>query len=231
MKKRIVTLLATMTAFVCMCSGVAYALAPGASDYSETTEVKIDQVVGNVVELTSVDSGIVVAIDKTALPVGVTGVKFEAREITAETDSNFSTAVAAATSNGFSNVTVFDFSLKDTGSNSAITQLNGKISITVACPTGTNTVLYYDETTGSIMNLGGSVSGDGKFITFETDHFSYYALATVGNAPTTTPPSGTTDAGVSQNPQTGDSTPIVLVATAIIGAAGLLFAGKKAFTK
>lgn len=230
MKKRIVTLLATMTAFVCLFSGAAYALAPGASDYSETTEVRLDQVAGDKIEMTSVDSGIVVSIDKTALPAGVTSVKFEAREITAQTDSNFNSAVAAATTSGFSNVTVFDFSLKDTGSNSAITQLNGKISITVACPAGTNTVLYFDETTGTIANLGGSVSGDGKFITFETDHFSYYALATVGSAPVTLP-SGTTDAGVSQNPQTGDSTPITLIATLVIGAAGLLFAGKKAFAK
>lgn len=221
MKKKILALLVTACTFVSVFAVSVSAVEPGASDYVETKEVIIADVAGSIVELTNVDSGVLVSMDKSVLPEGVTGVKFEARTVTAS-DTATVNVKALAAEKGMTNVTLFDFSLINTTNNSKISKLNGKVSITVACPTGVNTVLYFNEDTNTIENLGGTLSKDGKFITFETSHFSYYALATTPKA-TTLP---------SVNPQTGDTTPILALSViAVIAAAGLFVVGKKVFSK
>ena len=77
-------------------------------------------------------------------------------------------------------ITVFDITLK---SNGVKIQPNGKVSITIPIPAGYDSsklVVYRVDDNGNKIEYAYKVSIiDGKYINFETDHFSKYVLAEV----------------------------------------------------
>lgn len=211
MKKTIATLLAVISMVTVLAVSVS-AVAPGDSDYKVTSSVDLSTVKEDKFELTNTDSKSVIAINKKALPTSVTSVTFAAKEL-GKTTETYVAANKAIVKAGFKNASVFDFKLLDQN-NAEIANLNGKVSVTVACPKGVNTVLYYNDKDGKVTELGGKVK-DG-FITFETNHFSYYVLA---------------EKATTKNPQTGDANPLIFVGLVSLVVAGGIFAGKKLFVK
>lgn len=154
MRKLLASLLAVAAMFTVFTFSVS-AATPGYSDYEVTKTVVLSTVAGDKVELTSTESKTVVSIAKTALPERVTSVIFAAKEID-KTSDTYVAAKKLAEKSGFKNAVLFDFKLLDQN-NAPIEKLNGKISVTVACPKGVNTVLYYNDKDGTITNLGGTV--------------------------------------------------------------------------
>lgn len=118
--------------------------------------------------------------------------------------------------------------------------VKGRRTVTVPIPenwNAANTAVYYiDPENGTVQNMNGVVSADGKTISFVTDHFSYYALVEVkaadadptpdptpaptpaaSAAPTTAP----TSSGA-QSPKTGDEANLALwLLLATVSAVGL----------
>ncbi|MGN1450557.1 MAG: hypothetical protein ACI4XQ_00520, partial [Eubacteriales bacterium] len=60
------------------------------------------------------------------------------------------------------------------------TQVNAEMVVTVPIPDGWDPakvgVYYVNPDTGEVVDMNAAVSGDGKAVTFTTNHFSYYAL-------------------------------------------------------
>lgn len=160
-------------------SGVS-ALVPGESDYEPMQSVVLSDIEGDSVELVSTDTQTVLNLDKAVLPEGVLAVSFNAKAVE-KSDVAYMSAVAAlaAALNGSAvgEIDLFDLSLTDLDKNENITKLNGKLSITIACKSGVNSVFYFNEKTSQIEDMQGVLSENTKYITFETDHFSYFMLA------------------------------------------------------
>lgn len=218
MKKRILAIILSVSA--CFTIGAvavnAAPAVPGTSDYEQGKPVNVATAPGNKVEVTNTNTATNVAIPKAALPAGVTTVELQTKQLPAGDATLAKVETLLKKDNAYKNATVIDFVLKDQDGN-AITKFNGKISVTVKCPAGINTVLYYDNVKNTITDLGGTVKNG--YITFETDHFSYYAMA---------------EKTKTTNPATADTTSMTLVlvaGAAVIIAGGYLVSKKIAKSK
>ena len=157
--------------FIFICTVSVLALPPGYSDaWAEN--------VGHITEDTTVlklmnsSNSISVNIPVDVLPDGVTSVEFIATLID---DDHPAKAAAFQAVNDlgpdFIPVFLFDLNLLDQNGNK-ITRFNGYIEVTMPVMQGVNAVAYYDENTGEIELLHSEVKNG--FITFKTNHFSYY---------------------------------------------------------
>lgn len=201
-KKRILSAIVAAAACVSMLAMSVSAVTPGSSDYGSADSKPVSATENT--QLTSATTGSSVSIPAGALPAGVTNVTFSSNRVDASSAVARS-ATATAAAQGFTNATVFDLKLSDQNG-TYISQLNGKVAVTIPVVDGANTVLYYNEATNTVENLGGTVSNG--FITFETNHFSYYMLVRDANKA-----AGTTGTGSANSPATGDNaTTMVIVA-------------------
>ncbi len=225
-KKRILSAIVAVSACVSMLAVSVIAAPAGYSDYGVSDTKTVAEVAGNSVALTDTTSGTSVDIPKSALPAGVTEVTFASKPIS-KNSTVHQAASSAAAAKGFSNVTVFDLKLLDQNS-TAITQLNGKVAVTLKVEGDVNTVLYYNDATNSVENLGGTVKNG--FITFETNHFSYYMLAKTASTTAPTTPGGNNNNANVTTPSTGDNstTTIVLFSVMALIALGTTVVAVKA---
>lgn len=214
--KRILTTAFAVAATIAMATVSASALTAGFSDYGTSETKTVADVAGDTVSLADTTSGSIIDIPKTALPEGVTQVTFAAKEYSTSSEE-YKAAARAAQGEGFSNFVVLDLKLFDQDSKS-ISKLNGKIEITLKVTGDVNTVLYFNDATGKIENLGGTVKNG--FITFETDHFSYYMLAKADAAATVTTTAATTTNGV-VNPATSDNSMVSIVIFSVMAVLAL----------
>ena len=106
------------------------------------------------------------------------------------------------------------------------TQPNGKITVSVPIPESwdaDNIEVIYVADDGTKTLMSSQPSSDGKYILFETDHFSSYVLAEAKQ--TNTKQESTT------SPQTGDNSNMILWISLLIvsafGLAGTSVLGKK----
>lgn len=105
-------------------------------------------------------------------------------------------------------------------------KVNANMVVTVPIPEGwnpANTAVYYVNTeAGEMVDMKAVVSKDGKTISFTTNHFSHYAL--VQKEVSVTP-----DSPIADNPQTGDTSNMILwvglLLVAVIGLAGVAIYG------
>lgn len=225
-KKRILSAIVAVSACVSMLAVSVIAAPAGYSDYGVSDTKTVAEVAGNSVALTDTNSGTSVDIPKSALPAGVTEVTFASKPIS-KNSTVHQAASSAAAAKGFSNVTVFDLKLLDQNS-TAITQLNGKVAVTLKVEGDVNTVLYYNDATNSVENLGGTVKNG--FITFETNHFSYYMLAKTASTTAPSLPGGNNNNANVTTPSTGDNstTTIVLFSVMALIALGTTVVAVKA---
>lgn len=184
MKKRILSI-AMAIACVAALAVTAVAAPAGYSDYGVSDTKVITAVEGDTVELMDTTNGTSIEVPKDVLPATVTAVTLASKPISKSSETYKAVKEAAK---DYSDITLLDIQLLDQDGN-AITALNGKVSVTVKVVGDANTVLYFNDADNSVENLGGTVK-DG-FITFETSHFSYYAMAkTATTGGTTTPSTG-----------------------------------------
>ena len=187
--------------------------APGYSDYGASDEK--DVVAGETLELTTTaKTGVTVEVAADVLPEGVKKVKME---VAAVDNAKVADAIATAEKDGFKNVAVLDIVLKDQDGN-PIEKLNGKVTVTVPAAGNQNAVLYIADD-NKVSDMGAKLSNG--YLSFETDHFSYYAAAEKVN--------GAVDGG-SDNVQTGENNnvTIAVVAVMFIAAAGIVVLSVKA---
>ena len=200
-------------AMVAMTSVSALAVAPGYSDYGASDEK--DVVAGETLELTTTaKTGVTVEVAADVLPEGVKKVKME---VAAVDNAKVADAIATAEKDGFKNVAVLDIVLKDQDGN-PIEKLNGKVTVSVPAAGNQNAVLYIADD-NKVSDMGAKLSNG--YLSFETDHFSYYAAAEKVN--------GAVDGG-SDNVQTGENNnvTIAVVAVMFIAAAGIVVMSVKA---
>lgn len=185
----------------------AMAVTAGYSDYGKSDEKEV--VAGQKIELvaqgqgangSTMATGVKVEIPAGVLPEGVTKVSME---ISGVEDAQVQEALNNAADMGYSDVKVLDISLKDQNGDS-ISGLNGHVTVTVPASGKQNAVLYFADD-HSVTDMEASLSGG--YLTFETNHFSYYAAAFQSEA-------------ASGTPETGDSS-TTLVVIAIMSAAAL----------
>jgi len=163
------------------------------------------------------------------------GSKFEVKAVTSgDVYEKAATIVkAAATADNLGQFVVFELNLSNSDG-IAITQLAGKVSVSLPVPAGldiTKTITVFRvETNGSLTKLDTKIV-DGKCV-FETDHFSTYVIAQVVAdavvvAPVVEAPVVTPDATPAA-PKTGDTSPITMYMLIMGIAAGtVLYTTKK----
>lgn len=117
--------------------------------------------------------------------------------------------------------------------------IDGSRTVTVPIPEGwnaENTAVYYvDPDAGTVVDMRGTVSADGKSISFVTTHFSFYALVQTAAAPAAAPTAAPAPAAAAKHsPKTGDEA-LPMLWLALMGvsalAVGVLLAKKKHFEK
>ena len=192
----------------------AMAVTAGYSDYGKSDVVAVtpDKKVELVAQGTdsngsALSTGVKVEIPAGMLPENVTQVSME---VGAVADADVSAAVAEAESKGYDDLKVLDIRLLDQNGN-PITQLNGAVSVTVPASGSQNAVYVSDN--HKITDMNAVLSGG--YLTFETDHFSYYAAAEKKNA--------------ASGPATGDTgTTMIVVAVMSAAAVGVVLLSMKA---
>lgn len=193
----------------------AMAVTAGYSDYGKSDVVAVtpDKKVELVAQGTdsngsALSTGVKVEIPAGMLPENVTQVSME---VGAVADADVSAAVDEAESKGYDDLKVLDIRLLDQNGN-PITQLNGAVSVTVPASGSQNAVLYVSDD-HKITDMNAVLSGG--YLTFETDHFSYYAAAEKKNAVS--------------GPATGDTgTTVIVVAVMSAAAVGVVLLSMKA---
>lgn len=205
--KKIAAALAAVAILV-SASVSALAVAPGYSDYgaSDTAQVTPGQAVG---QLVAPDTGVSVDIPADVLPQGVTQVTMA---VAAKDSAAFKTAIDNAAKLGYEDVEVLDIVLLDQNGN-PISKLNGEVTVTVPANGSQNSVLYISDD-HNVTDMKATLQN--RYLSFKTNHFSYYAAATLTKEA----------AGV---PQTGDSaTTVIVVGVMSVAALGILIASVKA---
>ena len=133
--------------------------------------------------ITDPTTGAIVDISGATFPAGVTSVFFNTGVMpTTGTNSKTFNVVTTLIGNdkalsNLKNLVVYDLKLVDQDGN-VIKSFTGKVKVKIPVPAGmigNIHVLWYDESTGKLQDMGAKVV-DG-YIEFETDHFSYYAIA------------------------------------------------------
>lgn len=156
--------------------------------------------------------GLSVKFPAGSLPKGTTAVRLEANGLDTE-PAGFSEALKQLPNH--SGVSLFDLKLANQKGN-FIEKFDGKITVTIPVQEeGQNDAIYFDEKNKTVTDLEGTLTKE-KTIEFTTDHFSIYGAAKNTQLPATP-----------QNPNTGDSSSIMIVSIVALVAAAGLFASKK----
>ena len=133
--------------------------------------------------ITDPKTGASVDISGVTFPAGVTSISFSTGVMPAAgTDSKTFNIVTTLIGNDnalgdLKSLVVYDLKLVDQDGN-VIKSFTGKVKVRIPVPAGmigNIHVLWFDEKTGKLQDMGAKVV-DG-YIEFETDHFSYYAIA------------------------------------------------------
>ena len=117
--------------------------------------------------------------------------------------------------------------------NGAEVQPNGSVKVSLPIPSGydkSKLIVYYVDSTGATTKKSVTISEDGNYAVFETDHFSDYVLAESetangsGNEGTT----GSAGSDLDKEPKTGINSPISFVVTVLaVASTGLAVCIKK----
>ena len=141
-----------------------------------------------------------------------------------KTDDSDYTVITTVLGDSYKKILPLDISLEDYKGDK--TQPNGKITVSVPIPESwdaDNIEVIYVADDGTKTLMSSQPSADGKYILFETDHFSSYVLAEAKQ--TNTKQESTT------SPQTGDNSNMILWISLLIvsafGLAGTSVLGKK----
>jgi uncharacterized repeat protein (TIGR02543 family) len=123
-----------------------------------------------------------------AFPSGVTKITLSATQAAQcgandpQVANTLKLAISDAKLNVIGTPIVYDLKLLDQNGN-PITGFSGKVKVKIPIPLGTIGELHvfrYEESTGAFTDMGATAE-DG-FLVFETDHFSYYTVAGVGDS-------------------------------------------------
>lgn len=173
--------------------------------------------------LTTSDSNIQLDLSDVTLPSGITAISIES---TIHGDGSSSYIIAEnliGQNKNFGNLSglmLYDIKVLDQNG-SPLEKFNGKIKVKLPVPSGMSGdlhVYWYDDATGSVIDM--NATQEGGYLVFETNHFSYYAIAVFSKKA----PSGS---GTISNPDSGsDSFPFVLSAMFSITGCGLVIAAK-----
>lgn len=177
-------------------------------EYSEESIVKhIIFRVANKVKEEDSTTGIKLEATETQLPANT---KATIEEVT--TGNTFNT-VKTVLKDSTNKMKIFEITLK---SNDVEIQPNGKVKISIPIPEGFDTsklMVYRIEENGTKTEY--TVTVNGNYATFETDHFSTYALAEVKQEDTTVntnTDNKNTNKEKDSTPKTGVTTPILVIA-------------------
>lgn len=177
-------------------------------EYSEESIVKhIIFRVANKVKEEDSTTGIKLEATETQLPANT---KATIEEVTTGNTFNIVKTVLKDSTN---KMKIFEITLK---SNDVEIQPNGKIKISIPIPEGFDTsklMVYRIEENGTKTEY--TVTVNGNYATFETDHFSTYALAEVKQEDTTVntnTDNKNTNKEKDITPKTGVTTPILVIA-------------------
>ena len=176
--------------------------------------------------ITDPTTGAIVDISGATFPAGVTSVSFNTGVMpTTGTNSKTFNIVTTLIGNdktlrNLKNLVVYDLKLVDQNGN-VIKSFTGKVKVKIPAPagmTGNIYVLWYDESTGKLQDMGAKVVNG--YIEFETDHFSYYAIAQMAGL--------SAGASVTDNakPITENGMPYMVIAT-VLAAGMVAFKQKK----
>ena len=180
------------------------------------------QVTNKAVGVTDSNSGIVISGDN--LPNDVTlAVKSNDKQAVKNTE----TALADISYNEF---VAFDITLVD--GNGDTVQPNGKVEVSIPLPEKykglNNLCIYYIDSNAKAEKLESKI--ENNCITFETDHFSTYALVAEKEEGTNTPSQPEQQKPTTDNPKTGDNhSPMLVVLIFVVSGTTLilLFIRKK----
>lgn len=168
--------------------------------------------------LTSGDSNTQLDLSGITLPSGITAFSIES---TIHGDGSSSFAIAQnligqnKTLGNLNGLILYDIKLLDQDGN-PVESFTGKIKVKIPIPSGMSGDLYvywYDDVTGSVTDM--NATQEGGYLVFETDHFSYYAVAAFSVKAPSNPNSGS------------DSFPLALAAMLCITGCGLVIEVKR----
>lgn len=164
-------------------------------------------------------TGIHFDISKATLPAGVTSAAVSA--VVQPEKSDVYTKVMGILGQTQQNanvqaIVVQDLKLLDQNG-APITSFTGKIKVKIPVPAGMSGnlhVYWYNPTTGTVTDMNAVV--ENGYLVFETDHFSYYAIAQLSSA-----------SGTGSNPKTGAEDMSVVFITGLAAAVAVLLLAKK----
>ena len=135
--------------------------------------------------ISDASTGATVDVSNATIPAGVTGLSLnvtpkgsvdkEATEVDRILNTNLRIGAIGKS-------VLYDIKLLNQSS-SPVTNFIGKVKVRLLIPQGMSGnlhVFWYDESTNALTDMGATVEGD--YLTFETEHFSYYAIVKCGNA-------------------------------------------------
>jgi hypothetical protein len=144
------------------------------------------------------DASIIFDLSDAILPEGVTGVSMDIEHVKpSESEESGYRLVKKliddnATIANLQNLVLYDLKLVDLNGN-PITNFEGIIKVKLRIPEGMSgdlRVYWYNTDTQELVDMNAVIEGD--YLVFETDHFSYYAIAQIA---TEDPPSVNPDTG------------------------------------
>jgi len=225
MKKRLLTSVLSLAFCLTVFSANVSAATPGVSDNTTVPGQSTDgdtitpgtsgdtgsetvTVVEGKETVLKLDNGISIKVPDGALPDGTTSITLSADGLKTAPDG-FETALQAHPT--MSQAKLYNLTMTNQDG-TAISKFNKAITVTLPANADHNDAIYFDETNDVVVPMNGTLTTD-TTIEFSTDHFSIY-----GTVKNTEKPF---------NPNTGDSSSIVIVSIVALVAAAGLFASKK----
>lgn len=112
-------------------------------------------------------------------------------------------------------------------------QPNGSVKVSLPIPSGydkSKLIVYYVDSTGTTTKKNVTISDDGNYAVFETDHFSDYVLAETEtvNGSGEEGTAGSASSNIDKEPKTGINSPVSFIITVlVVASAGLVICIKK----
>lgn len=169
-------------------------------------------------EKTDESTGVTVQVPEEE-KIKIAGLMFVASPLPSDKETLVVTVIGKQVSGTVEKSYVLDIYFADATTDEKV-EVDGQRTVTVPIPEGwdaQNTmVLFVDPENGRVENMRGTVSADGKTISFVTNHFSYYALVQMAVEPEATP----APAAKPKAPNTGDEATPAVWAGLLLAACG-----------